>query len=394
VQKAVILAISGILCLAGGSQPSPAAQSITETLANPKTEGYARAMAPRPFAFPADHGPHPEYRTEWWYFTGNLEDAGGRAFGYELTFFRIGLSPRPVPTGSAWRANQMFMAHFALTDVEGKRFHAHERFSRAALGLAGAKADTLHVWLEDWSAKPQGPEVFPLRLQAAEESIAIDLVLEQGKAPVLHGEQGLSQKSPEPGNASYYYSLTRMPTAGTLRVDGKDFRVRGESWLDREWSTSALGKDQAGWDWFALQLSDNRELMFYRLRRKDGGTDPMSAGTLIDHNGQTRSLTRTDVEIETLADWSSPRSGARYPARWRFRVPKEGLDLEIRPLLPDQELNVSVRYWEGAVRISGHAAGQPIEGRGYVELTGYAGSGGIGGFDQAAEGRQGIGQRE
>jgi len=372
---AAVFAIWGVNHLAKDRElpPDSGFVSVTETLSDPKTEGYARAFAPRPFVFPADHGPHPEFRTEWWYFTGNLNDSEGRAFGYELTFFRIGLSPKPVPAGSHWRTNQMFMGHFALTDVAGKRFHAHERFSRAALGLAGAEADTLHVWLEDWSAEPQSPKGFPLRLRAAEKDIAIDLMLEQGKPIVLQGQKGLSQKSSEPGNASYYYSLTRMPTSGTISLKSRDFQVRGQSWLDREWSTSALSQDQAGWDWFALQLSDNRELMFYRLRRKDDTTDPMSAGTFIDRDGQSYPLRRDEFLIETLANWRSP-DGVSYPARWRFQIPKEGMDLEINPLLPDQELNVSVRYWEGAVAIRGTAAGLPVEGRGYVELTGYAGN--------------------
>jgi predicted secreted hydrolase len=367
---AIVLSITVLL-----PAPSRAADDIpaAKALGDGNSEGYARATAPRPFTFPQDHGPHPEFRTEWWYFTGNLDDPEGRPFGYQLTFFRIGLSPKSAPSGSPWRTNQLYMAHFALSDIAGKQFHAFERFNRGAMGLAWAKTDTLHVWLDNWSVEPETRDVFPLRLRAQHGAIAIDLALEQGKPVVLQGVDGLSQKSAEPGNASYYYSLTRMPTTGVITVGDQRFEVQGASWLDREWSTSALGKDQVGWDWFALQLSDRREIMFYRLRRRDGGTDPMSAGTLVALDGGVRRLNHGDVEIEALSYWQSPKSGARYPAKTRLRIPKEDLALEIEPLLSGQELNVSVRYWEGAVTIRGTARGTPINGQGYMELTGYAG---------------------
>jgi predicted secreted hydrolase len=202
--------------------------------------------------------------------------------------------------------------------------------------------------------------------------MAIDLLLQPGKPPVLQGERGLSRKSAQPGDASYYYSLTRMPTAGTVRVGGEPFQVTGASWMDREWSTSSLGKDQVGWDWFSLQLADGSDLMLYRLRRKDGTADPASSGTLIGPDGGSRPLGLAGFQIEGSGEWRSPRSGARYPNRWRVRVPSEGLDLDIRPLLADQELDVSFRYWEGAVDIAGTRRGQPVRGSGYVELTGYA----------------------
>ncbi|MFA5515014.1 MAG: lipocalin-like domain-containing protein [Desulfuromonadales bacterium] len=347
--------------------------SVAETLGGAAAEGYARATEARPFVFPVDHGPHPDFRTEWWYFTGNLEDARGRHFGYQLTFFRVALAAQMPERASNWATRQVYMAHFALTDPAGSRFYDWERFSRAALGLAGAQAEPFRVWLEDWSVigKGEGANIFPLRLRAAAGEVAIDLLLAQGKPIVLQGERGLSRKSGEAGNASYYYSLTRMPTTGVVRLGKEEYAVRGASWLDREWSTSALGAQETGWDWLALQLSDGRELMFYRLRRQDGRSSPFSAGTLVEPDGTFRVLSPGEVEIRELDHWQSPASGALYPALWRLRVPDAGIDLEIVPWLADQELDATVRYWEGAVRIRGESAGMVVSGNGYIEMTGY-----------------------
>jgi predicted secreted hydrolase len=335
-------------------------------------EGYARATEPRTFSFPADHGPHPDYRTEWWYYTGNLESPEKRHFGFQLTFFRVALAPHLLPRQSAWATNQMYMAHFAVTDVASGRFYTFERFSRGALDLAGAQAQPFRVWLEDWVAEAKDEGALPVRLRAAEGDVAIDLILDSAMAPVLQGSEGLSQKGPEPGNASYYYSFTRMSAAGTVRIEDQRFAVQGLAWMDREWSTSALGPDLTGWDWFAVQLSNGQDLMFYRLRRQDGSTDPFSAGLLVRNDGSTRRLGPADVVLEPRGYWQSSPGGARYPVRWRLRVPTEGLDLEITPYLPDQELDLSVRYWEGAVRVQGMQSGQAVTGSGYLELTGYA----------------------
>jgi predicted secreted hydrolase len=340
-------------------------------------DGFARALAPRPFAFPEDHGPHPEFRTEWWYYTGNLRTPAGRHFGFQLTFFRIGLAPPPsAPSGaavraSAWATRELLLAHFALTDTAGVRFHATSRTSRQALGLAGAQARPFRVWLEGWSAEGEGPAGLPMRLRAADGEVAIDLRLSTAKPTVLQGDRGLSRKGPEPGNASYYYSFTRMPARGSVRVGAETFPVVGHAWMDREWSTSALGPDLTGWDWFALQLDDGRDVMFYLLRRRNGSADALSAGTLVALDGTTRPLSATDATIEVLQHWQSPRSGVRYPSRWRVTVPSADLRLEVVPRLADQELIVGTRYWEGAVTIQGTAAGRPIAGAGYVELVGY-----------------------
>ena len=335
------------------------------------TEGYARASAVRSFAFPADHGPHPDFRNEWWYFTGNLQDGTGRRFGYQLTFFRIALAPGAPASSSRWRTNQVYMAHFALTDVAADSHIGFERFGRAAAGVAGAENPPLHLWLDDWVVEAGDEQGFPLRLKAESDGVAIDLLLTPSKPVVLNGDRGLSRKSVTQGIASYYYSLTRLPTTGSLRTAEGRFEVTGSSWLDREWSTSALAEDQAGWDWFALQLDDGRDLMLYRLRRKDGSMDPASAGTLVDNDGETVHLSARDMDLAVRDYWTSPRTGARYPVRWRLKVPREKLSLEVEPLVVDQEMNTRVRYWEGAVSAKGEAAGRPVSGSGYMELAGY-----------------------
>jgi predicted secreted hydrolase len=359
---------------AAGRRGVQASLAVSAALDSGNLAGFARALAPRPFAFPVDHGPHPEFRTEWWYYTGNLETATGRHFGFQLTFFRTALAP-PAAGGaeraSAWSASQLYLAHFALTDTAGRRFHAWSRLSRDALGLAGARATPFRVWLEDWSAESDAAGGLPVRLRAAEGDIAIDLVLASDKPVVLQGDRGLSQKGSEPGNASYYYSLSRMSARGTVSAGGAPLPVSGLAWMDREWSTSALGPDLVGWDWLALQLDDGREVMVYRLRRRDGTADAHSAGALIAADGATRPLAPGDVTLDALDHWTSPRSRVRYPSRWRLAIPGAALSLEITPRLADQELVVGTRYWEGAVRVEGTAAGRPIAGRGYVELVGY-----------------------
>jgi predicted secreted hydrolase len=363
-----------------GPQTVRAALSLEETLGGADTAGFARALEPREFDFPLDHGAHPAFRNEWWYLTGNLTAQDGRRFGYQLTLFRTALSASMPDRGSDWATRQAWMAHFALTDVRGRRFYAFERFARGALGLAGAQADPLRVWLEDWSIESQRPAAgsaeadrpFPLRVRAQEDGVAVDLVLDAGKPIVLNGQAGLSRKGSEPGNASYYYSFTRLPTRGTVLFNEHRLPVSGETWIDREWSTSALAPGVVGWDWFAIQLDDSTELMVYRLRHADGSTDPFSAGTHVGANGETTPLDANDFVIETADEWSSPIDDTRWPSRWTLRLPALGLLLDITPVMPDQEHLGSFRYWEGAVDAAGSRNGRPVNGHGYVELTGYA----------------------
>ena len=369
------LAVGLELRARGGSHPGGATAELelAAALGGGDDAGFLRATTPRPFAFPADHGAHDGFRTEWWYVTGNLFAADGRAFGVQLTFFRNALVAGGAASPSRWRSHHVWMAHFALSDERRGTFRFSERFAREAVGLAGVTAAPFRVALEDWSLasmSPSGSDFSPLALAARNGDFAAELTLENGKPPVLQGERGLSQKGPEPGNASYYYSLTRLATRGTVTVAGETVPVTGEAWLDREWSTSALGAELAGWDWFALQLDDGRELMFYRLRRKDGASDPWSRGSLVAADGSARSLQPAEVRLTPLSTWPSP-TGAIYPAKWRIEVPGEALDLELAPRVANQELAVTVRYWEGAVKIAGSSHGRPIGGHGFVEMTGY-----------------------
>ncbi len=350
------------------------------------SSGFARALEPRPLRFPEDHGPHPEYQTEWWYYTGNLRSANGRRFGFQLTFFRRGLQPpQQLPARrSDWATGQVYMAHFAFSDIDGQGFQAFERLQRGAAGLAGAQAAPFQVWLDDWQvsqaeAQPGEctvPTAQPCayRLQAAQDGLALDLRLVDSKGPILQGDQGFSRKGADPGQASYYYSLTRLVTQGTVTVAGETFTVDGLSWMDHEFSTSVLSQDQVGWDWFSIQLDDGSELMVFQLRHKDGGIDPYSSGALISPDGSVSVLRREDFDLQVTDTWTSPHTGAVYPAGWRLSIAKAGLELEIMPHLADQELNVSYAYWEGAVRVSGRRDGTPLAGNGYVELTGYSGS--------------------
>ncbi len=358
----------------GEEQEARTSLAVSEVLGGGEGSGFAQVLEPRPFLFPQDHGPHPEYRAEWWYITGNLEGPGGDPFGFQFTIFRSSLSPEPPQSQSPWATNQVYMGHLAVTDGDAGTFRAYERFARGAQALAGGQVAPFRVWLEDWvlEGPPAGDGIFPLRLTAAEGDHGVSLVLRPSKPKVLQGDRGLSQKGPEPGNASFYYSFTRLAAEGSLTVDGEEVPVRGEAWLDREWSTSALSADQVGWDWFALQLSDGRDLMYYQLRKRDGRPDPLSKGVLVERDGTATPLTVGEVELSVSEWWESPLGGSRYPSRWRLAVPEQDIDLEVFPLVADQELDLTFRYWEGAVGVEGRAGGTRVEGRGYVELTGYA----------------------
>jgi len=350
---------------------TPAGITVTDILGNGELTGYARAYLPREFMFPLDHGPHPEYRHEWWYYTGNLATNTGRRFGYQLTFFRFSLDPHNTERSSQWATTQMMMAHFAMTDVEDGKFYHDEKFSRVAFGLAGMEAQPFMVWIDNWSAVGSPDEIWPLKIHAVRDDIQIDLSLVPAKPVVLQGDRGLSRKGSEAGNASYYYSYTHLQTHGILHIGNTQYDVSGLSWLDREWGTSSLSRDQSGWDWFALQFSDDTEIMVYRLRRKDGSVDAFSSGTVIDAGGAVHSLASQDFSIKVMKEWQSPHTRVNYPARWRLTVADEALDLEIEPLLDDQELHVSLNYWEGAVKLHGTYKNKNVSGYGYVELTGY-----------------------
>lgn len=346
-------------------QPEPSAE-----------ERWARATAPRPFEFPRDHGAHDDFRIEWWYYTGNLKSADGRRFGYQLTFFRTGLNYEPTSV-STWAVRDLYTAHFGVADVSAKRHRFAERNRRAGVNQAGAKAGELCVWNGSWRVEQRGESH---HLSAASSDFAIDLKLTPTKGPVLHGRGGLSQKGPAEGNASYYYTLPRMRSEGTVTVAGQPVTVTGESWMDHEFSTSFLEEGQLGWDWFSLQLDDGAELMLYQMRREGGAVDDYSSGTYITAEGEPIHLEREDFVIEpTSQSWCSPKTGAEYPQAWRLLIPRLDLELSVRAAFGAQEMatgaTTGIAYWEGVVDTNGSVGGKPVAGRGFVELTGYSGIG-------------------
>lgn len=356
--------------LVGCEQPVEQDGGVTATLHQANTTGFDRALAVRPFQFPADHGPHPNFRDEWWYVTGNLDGPNGRRFGFQITFFRHGIRRGKRPGESHWAGQDAWMAHFALTDVANQRYHSFQRISREAIGLAGAQAKPFKVWLDDWVLEASPEKGNPWHFRAQQEGVELDLMLSPGKVPVLQGDRGLSQKSMEPGNASYYYSMTRMRAHGRVKVKDEPMPVSGLAWLDREWSTSMLAPDQAGWDWFSLQLDSGEDLMYFRMRRKNGEEDPLSSGAWIAPDGTSRHLNREDVKLTSLSKWRSP-AGYDYPASWQLLMVQTGQKLRVKPVLSDQEFRHDARYWEGAVDVTDAETGRNL-GRGYVELTGYA----------------------
>lgn len=371
VPRCVRLAAALALPLAlAAARPTAAAPADTTA------DGFRMAVAPYTFRFPRDHASHPDTRTEWWYFTGHLR-AGSRRFGYELTFFRVGVRPRRGPEASAWALHDIYLAHLALTDETRGRFRFHERVERPSLGLAGADTSRLHVWVGDWTCA-RGPDGRTIRLGARAPDFALALELTPLKPPVIHGEGGVSRKGEGRGRATHYVSFTRLATGGTLTVGGRVLVVEGVSWMDHEFGSDALTPDEAGWDWWSVQLDDGRELMLYRLRRRDGTSEPASSGTLVERDGRSVHLPLAAFSTEATGEWTSARSGARYPSGWRLRVPRAGLDLDVTPTVRDQELvstgPAGLTYWEGSVRVRGTAGGRPVTGVGYVELTGYAGA--------------------
>jgi predicted secreted hydrolase len=349
--------------------------------AAPHAQGWREAAPGYRFEFPRDHASHPEFKLEWWYYTGNVQTGDGRRFGYQVTFFRVGVDPSPA-NPSRWAVRDLFMTHLAVSDPTAGRYRFEERLSRGGPGLAGAATDRYRVWNDDWRAELEhsgsdtsGPRRHVVR--ALGHKAGVDLVLDEGKPPAINGVNGISQKGAETGNASHYYSLTRMPTRGTITVEGERFAVSGESWMDHEFGTSFLEKEQQGWDWLSLQLADGRELMLYQLRRADGSRDPRSSGTLIDQQGRTTHLSAADFAMTPAGRTFRARSGAVYPIRWSIQVPKAQLALDVTTPLDDQELSTEgagISYWEGLIDVKGTSAGTAIAGRGYLEMTGYRGS--------------------
>lgn len=371
-----IILISAALLLTACAPQTPAAAELQGVDFSPEIpDGFSYADGSRPLNFPADFGAHPGFRTEWWYYTGNLSTPEGRPFGFELTVFRVSLAPPTValPDDSTWYSKSVYFAHFALSDIEANEFHAYERYARPGPGLAGAQANPYRVWLEDWSITETGKDSY--RLQAAQNGIAIDLNLTDEMGVILHGENGYSRKGREVSNASYYYSQPHLRAEGTVRVQDETHQVSGLAWKDHEFSTSVLDKGQIGWDWFSLQFDDGSALMLFQLRESGSRTSASSSGTFINADGSTRSLQSKNFTITVLDQWRSPHTGGMYPSAWQIQLKEPDCLLNIRPWMADQEVNFpAVTYWEGAVRFEGTCAGKSVKGNGYIELTGYAGN--------------------
>ncbi|MBV9007970.1 MAG: carotenoid 1,2-hydratase [Verrucomicrobia bacterium] len=322
------------------------------------------------YAFPRDHHAHPDFKTEWWYFTGNLFDENGRRFGYELTFFRHGIIPpaQRAANRSRFIVDDLKFAHFTVTDASSRRFHFEQKTSRGAFGEAGFDRGDELAWIDKWSLRMGENGEF--HLEAAMNRGRIDLALTPAKPPVIHGENGISAKAAGEGHASHYYSMTRLTTVGTLTMDGKSLNVTGSSWFDHEWATNQLAPHQLGWNWLCVQFNDNTELMLYQMRRDDGSIDPISSGTFVAADGSATHLRNDDFSMMPLSTWKSSKTGANYPVQWRVQVPSRSIDIMINPVLRDQELAFApLTYWEGAVDVSGTRSGV-----GYLELTGYAGA--------------------
>jgi predicted secreted hydrolase len=340
--------------------------------AGPATEPavqFNRAIAPREWSFPRDHGRHDGFKLEWWYFTGNLHDSSGRKFGYQLTFFRSAFAPAATPRSSAWAMNDIYFAHAAISDIAANRFHFKDRLERARPGLAFSSDETMDVSLLDWSAKLDAETI---ELKSTEKDFAIDLQCDQGGGPILEGPGGVNAKGREPGQASYYYSMTRLKTAGMLKLNGQSFHVNGLSWMDHEFSSDAMAKNQVGWDWMGLQLNDGSDLMIYRMRSKDGSSDYLS-GTRITADGRAHFLSQDQLTITGSSPWKSATSGAEYPQKWSVAVAGYPT-LLVSSEMPEQELittaSTKVDYFEGAASVT-TVDGKPA-GEGYLEMTGYA----------------------
>jgi len=347
------------------------------------SQDFKRALPGKIFSFPQDHFSHPEFKTEWWYYSGHLQsqDQDKKSYGYQLTFFRTGLKREAKNQKSKWAIQSLYFAHLALTDESKKRFEYREKISRGSLGEAGtspytAGEKTFRVWIEDWSLEGKGPSMETQLLKAGDKEFGIDLTLTSEKNPVVHGQNGISQKGEGEGYASHYYSISRLKTEGKILQKKKEIPVQGISWMDHEFGSSQLREYQVGWDWFSIQLNNGIDLMLYQIRHQDGKIDPYSSGTIIFPDGNHQSLSLKDFQIEVLDKWKSQKSGATYPSRWSIKVPSHQIEILLTPTVKDQELitkeSTRVTYWEGSVKVEGKYQGNSIKGMGYVELTGYA----------------------
>jgi predicted secreted hydrolase len=329
--------------------------------------GFQQALPGYKFSFPKDHATHNNFKTEWWYYSGHLAAEDGRRFGYELTFFRRALDDDD--TSIKLDSNNIYVAHFAISDLNGKRFSYREKIDPSGARGSGAKSDTYKVWNGDWSVELVGNQH---HLNAKYLAYTLDLLLTPLKEPVIHGADGVSRKASCAGCASHYYSLSRMKAEGTLTIGTQTVPVVGLSWMDHEFGTKMLGERIVGWDWYAVQLDEGTELMLYVLRNLDGTIDSNSAGTFVGKKGSTRFFTAKDFSVKKLGDWKSPASGVTYPSGWQITIPIAQVELTLRPALLDQELITNLdTYWEGASTVEGKFGQATVKGEAFVELAGY-----------------------
>ncbi|MGC1266918.1 MAG: lipocalin-like domain-containing protein [Candidatus Acidiferrum sp.] len=348
------------------------ALAATFLLFHPLAAQYRTATPGYRFEFPRDYFDHPDFQTEWWYYTGNLRSASGHRYGFELTFFRQGVS-RDQAQSAVWEVRDLYLAHLALSDLDGHRFYHSERLNRAGPGIAGVSASSGRIWNGDCQILWYGSDQ---KLQAIDPRFQVHLTLHPEKPPIINGENGVSPKSEGSGHASYYVSLTRLVASGDIEINGERLQVAGLAWMDHEFFTHQLESGQVGWDWLSLQFEDNTELMLFHIRRKDGSVDPFSAGTYVDAQGKSTHLKVSDFTLQPLSEtWASPATHAVYPIAWKIAVPSLGIELEARTPLDSQELTGSTSfvptYWEGAITLDGHRGKAPLHGVGYLEMTGY-----------------------
>lgn len=336
-------------------------------------QDWRNAMPGWQYKFPRDHHAHPEFKTEWWYFTGNLFDENGKRFGYELTFFREGIIPitERVEERSRFVVNELKFAHFTIMDASGRKFRFDQKASRGAFDDAGFDRASALAWIDDWSVQLNSAGDF--HLAALSTDAILDLTLTPQKHPVIHGENGVSLKATGEDHTSHYYSITKLGSRGTIKLNGKEIHVRGASWFDHEWASNQLAPHQVGWNWLCVQFTNDTELMLYQMRRDDGTIDPASSGTFVATDGSAAHLAARDFSMTSSAVWKSEKTGATYPVEWQIEIPSRQLRFKVRPVLSEQELALlPLIYWEGAVDISG--SDRNPNGVGYLELTGYAGA--------------------
>lgn len=390
---AVALVVATAACRRSGERVEISERVATSTTAvarGPSVGEWTTAKAARDWSFPRDHAAHDDHWMEWWYYTGNLKSKSGRRFGFQLTFFRTGVDRQPT-SPSAWAVRDLYIAHFAISDVKNRQIHSFEKSNRSGVGWAGADAErvdtesddaetdgdkansNIRIWNAGWETTiTDGGH----HLKATAENASIDLNLTATKPLVKHHGDGLSQKGPTPGNASHYYSFTALATDGVIRIDGEKFRVDGLSWMDHEFSSSFLEQGQIGWDWMAIQLDDDTQVMLYQIRRADGSASPYSSGTIVNADGSQEPLAADDIKMSPKKHWTSPDTDGKYPISWEIRIAKADLKLAVKAAFEDQEMDTSastgIIYWEGCIDVSGTRNNKSVKGSGYLEMTGYA----------------------